>query len=243
MKITPVTACCSKCLWMGLTAENGLVLPDHYDMPLLLSTQDFIPPEELAKVLAKSGSETAKQQAAQLEAQQRIQADNVGHRMLQVWATPPSCFPLPVTCASAVGHGAGLRLRGCMESALHGVLANALHKLAQVLQLIGRLVVRTDAQACADLLHASICGRRRREVRSCLLQAMGWKEGQGLGANKDGIAAPISAASGPKQATDKGGLGAVVGVSLSWLCRIPVQAAGVCASTVFAGILPCKSRR
>ena len=42
------------------------------------------------------------------------------------------------------------------------------------------------------------------------LQAMGWKEGQGLGANKDGIAAPISASSGPKQASDKGGLGNVV---------------------------------
>jgi splicing factor 4 len=85
--------------------------------------QDFIPPEELAKVLAKGGGEAAQAQAAALEAQQRIQADNVGHRMLQ---------------------------------------------------------------------------------------AMGWREGQGLGANQDGIAAPISAASGPKQATDKGGLGVVV---------------------------------
>ncbi len=74
-------------------------------------------------MLAKSGSETAKAQAAALEEQQRIQADNVGHRMLQ---------------------------------------------------------------------------------------AMGWREGQGLGANKDGIAAPISASSGPKQASDKGGLGNVV---------------------------------
>ena len=50
------------------------------------------------------------------------------------------------------------------------------------------------------------------EACSCRLQAMGWKEGQGLGANKDGIAAPISAASGPKQPTDKGGLGQVVSV-------------------------------
>lgn len=41
-------------------------------------------------------------------------------------------------------------------------------------------------------------------------QKMGWREGQGLGANASGIAAPISAASGPKQATDKGGLGVVV---------------------------------
>ncbi|CAL8468756.1 g8296 [Coccomyxa elongata] len=45
--------------------------------------QDFIPQEELAKLLAKSGSETAKAQAAALEEAQKIQADNVGHRMLQ----------------------------------------------------------------------------------------------------------------------------------------------------------------
>ncbi len=45
--------------------------------------QDFIPQEELAKLLAKSGSETAKAQAAALEEVQKIQADNVGHRMLQ----------------------------------------------------------------------------------------------------------------------------------------------------------------
>ncbi|KAK9915471.1 hypothetical protein WJX75_009690 [Coccomyxa subellipsoidea] len=81
--------------------------------------QDFIPPEELAKLLAKSGSETAKAQAAALEEAQKIQADNVGHRMLQ---------------------------------------------------------------------------------------AMGWREGQGLGANASGIAAPIAAA-GAKQPVDKGGLG------------------------------------
>ncbi|EIE22279.1 hypothetical protein COCSUDRAFT_55975 [Coccomyxa subellipsoidea C-169] len=72
---------------------------------------DFIPPEELAKLLSKSGSETGKAQAAALEEAQKIQADNVGHRMLQ---------------------------------------------------------------------------------------AMGWREGQGLGANASGIAAPIAAA-GAKQ--------------------------------------------
>lgn len=48
-----------------------------------IGPQDFIPQEELAKLLAKSGSETAKAQAAALEEAQKIQADNVGHRMLQ----------------------------------------------------------------------------------------------------------------------------------------------------------------
>lgn len=89
-------------------------------------TQDFIPLEELAKLLAKSGSETAKAQAAALEEAQKIQADNVGHRMLQ---------------------------------------------------------------------------------------AMGWREGQGLGANASGIAAPIAAA-GAKQPVDKGGLGTKVRADL-----------------------------
>jgi splicing factor 4 len=79
----------------------------------------------LTKLLSKTNSETAQAQAAALEEAQKIQADNIGHKMLQ---------------------------------------------------------------------------------------AMGWKEGQGLGANKSGIAAPISAASGPKQPTDKGGLGTVVSI-------------------------------
>ncbi|CAK0780920.1 hypothetical protein CVIRNUC_005222 [Coccomyxa viridis] len=83
--------------------------------------QDFIPPEELARLLAQSGSETAQAQAAALEEQQRIQADNVGHRMLQ---------------------------------------------------------------------------------------AMGWREGQGLGQGGRGIAAPITAKGGPKAPYEKGGLGA-----------------------------------
>ena len=50
-------------------------------------------------------------------------------------------------------------------------------------------------------------------------QKMGWREGQGLGATASGIAAPISAASGPKQASDKGGLGVVVRMQLleCWL--------------------------
>ena len=87
------------------------------------AAQDFIPPEEMARLLAQSGSETAKAQAAALEEQQRIQADNVGHRMLQ---------------------------------------------------------------------------------------AMGWREGQGLGQGGRGIAAPITAQGGPKAPHEKGGLGAAV---------------------------------
>ena len=87
------------------------------------AVQDFIPPEEMARLLAQSGSETAMAQAAALEEQQRIQADNVGHRMLQ---------------------------------------------------------------------------------------AMGWREGQGLGQGGRGIAAPITAKGGPKAPYEKGGLGAAV---------------------------------
>ena len=45
--------------------------------------QDFIPPEELAALLAKSGNEAAQAQAAALEEANRIQADNIGHRMLR----------------------------------------------------------------------------------------------------------------------------------------------------------------
>ena len=44
--------------------------------------QDFIPEEEMAKFLAKSGNEDAKQQAAQIEQRSRIQADNIGHKLL-----------------------------------------------------------------------------------------------------------------------------------------------------------------
>lgn len=44
--------------------------------------QDFIPPEELAAFLAKSGDEAAAEQAAALEKAQQLGADNVGHRLL-----------------------------------------------------------------------------------------------------------------------------------------------------------------
>ena len=77
----------------------------------------------MARLLAQSNSETAKAQAAALEEQQRIQADNVGHRMLQ---------------------------------------------------------------------------------------AMGWREGQGLGTQGKGMAAPVTATGSVKQPYEKGGLGAAV---------------------------------
>ena len=44
--------------------------------------QDYIPKEELAKFLASSGSAEAKAQAEALEAAQRIQSDNIGHKLL-----------------------------------------------------------------------------------------------------------------------------------------------------------------
>ncbi len=90
---------------------------------ILCIVQDFIPPEEMARLLGQSNSETAKAQAAALEEQQRIQADNVGHRMLQ---------------------------------------------------------------------------------------AMGWKEGQGLGSSGKGISRPVTAAASTKAPYEKGGLGAAV---------------------------------
>ena len=85
----------------------------------------------MARLLAQSGSETAKAQAAALEEAQRIQADNVGHRMLQ---------------------------------------------------------------------------------------AMGWKEGQGLGAGGRGMAAPVTAAGSTKAPYEKGGLGAAVSLAPSSCC-------------------------
>lgn len=46
-------------------------------------SQDYIPPEELARVLASGGGEAARAQAEALEAAQRIGEDNIGHRMLR----------------------------------------------------------------------------------------------------------------------------------------------------------------
>jgi len=45
--------------------------------------QDYIPPEELAGMLASGGGEAAKKHAEALEASQRIGEDNIGHRMLR----------------------------------------------------------------------------------------------------------------------------------------------------------------
>lgn len=59
------------------------VLCDYCTNAFLLHLQDFIPQEELAKVLAKSGNAADQAQAAQLEQQSRIQADNVGHKCVR----------------------------------------------------------------------------------------------------------------------------------------------------------------
>eukprot|EP00884_Botryococcus_braunii_P010453 jgi/Botrbrau1/19409/Bobra.0338s0036.1 len=45
--------------------------------------QDFIPPEELAKVLSKGKSSVAKAQSEALEEASKIKEDNIGHRLLQ----------------------------------------------------------------------------------------------------------------------------------------------------------------
>ncbi|MEW5301388.1 MAG: hypothetical protein WDW36_004249 [Sanguina aurantia] len=44
--------------------------------------QDFIPPEELAKFMAKSGDAAAAQSAQAFEAKGAIKADNIGHKLL-----------------------------------------------------------------------------------------------------------------------------------------------------------------
>ena len=109
-----------------LSCEKGKVCHKMWNPPCSgkhAAAQDFIPPDEMARLLAQSNSETAQAQAAALEEQQRIQADNVGHRMLQ---------------------------------------------------------------------------------------AMGWKEGQGLGAQGKGMAAPVAATGSVKKPYEKGGLGAAV---------------------------------
>ena len=44
--------------------------------------QDFIPADELAKVLAKSGDAAAQEHAKRIEEQSKIGSDNIGHRLL-----------------------------------------------------------------------------------------------------------------------------------------------------------------
>lgn len=52
------------------------------DAHLSSPTQDFIPPEELAKFMAKSGDAAAAQSAQAFEAKGAIKADNIGHKLL-----------------------------------------------------------------------------------------------------------------------------------------------------------------
>ena len=44
--------------------------------------QDFIPQDELAKVLAKSGDAAAQEHAKRIEEQSKISSDNIGHKLL-----------------------------------------------------------------------------------------------------------------------------------------------------------------
>lgn len=44
--------------------------------------QDFIPQDELAKVLAKSGDVAAQEHAKRIEEQSKIGSDNIGHKLL-----------------------------------------------------------------------------------------------------------------------------------------------------------------
>lgn len=44
--------------------------------------QDYIPPEELAKLLAKGGDKVAAAQASAIEEASKISSDNIGHKML-----------------------------------------------------------------------------------------------------------------------------------------------------------------
>ena len=66
--------------------KNDLVpLLTHWALcvyELNLNMQDFIPKEELAKLLAKSGTADGKAQAEAIEAASRIQSDNIGHKLL-----------------------------------------------------------------------------------------------------------------------------------------------------------------
>lgn len=48
-----------------------------------MGLQDFIPPEELARVLSKSKSSVAKAQSEALEEASKIKEDNIGHKLLQ----------------------------------------------------------------------------------------------------------------------------------------------------------------
>lgn len=48
------------------------------------SMQDYIPEEELAKFLTKQGDKAGESRAAELEAKQKIGADNIGHKLREL---------------------------------------------------------------------------------------------------------------------------------------------------------------
>lgn len=88
--------------------------------------QDFIPEDEMAKFLAKSGNEEAKQQAARIEQRSRIQADNIGHKLLSKmgWkegealgsgAAPAIITPLSASASKQDNLGLGAAAHGDIE--------------------------------------------------------------------------------------------------------------------------------
>jgi G-patch domain len=87
--------------------------------------QDFIPPEELAKFMAKAKDERSQAHAEALEQRNKIGADNVGHRMLQKmgWkegqglGAGGSGIAAPVTATGATDgkHGLGTTAHGEVE--------------------------------------------------------------------------------------------------------------------------------
>lgn len=88
--------------------------------------QDYIPKEELAKFLAKTGDKAAAEQAAALEHKNAIGADNIGHKMLQkmgwkegqgLGADGNKGITAPVAAAGAVAGEA----RGLGATAVHEV--------------------------------------------------------------------------------------------------------------------------
>ena len=147
-------------------------------------------------MLAKSGNAADQAQAAQLEQQSRIQADNVGHKCApQLICQRATCLQAAApTCCISLGPQMAppLSCSGLCTQSCSVALASACNSggmpAARLLQAGG---------AVTDTRGASLPCR--------LLSKMGWKEGSGLGASATGMAAPI-AASGAS--SEKRGLGA-----------------------------------
>ena len=160
---------------------------------LVLHLQDFIPQEELAKVLAKSGNAADQAQAAQLEQQSRIQADNVGHKcVLQLICRKGTC--LRYGCFQL------LHITGPAKCSFPVLLRTAQSSCSGQWQVL----------AISEAGQPIVCCKPGTDTRGAslpcrLLSKMGWKEGSGLGASATGMAAPI-AASGAS--SEKRGLGA-----------------------------------